>query len=118
MYNNNIIIPEENVSLLFKILDMPLVCVRFYPQFYTDEWTLQATTGLSPPALYGHTFTMIDHHRAVVFGGLGYGQLGYVNKTYLLDMDTWVWYLLINTCSYNIATNSKVVIKKDLHALT
>ena len=35
-----------------------------------------------------HTFTMIDHHRAVVFGGRA--ESGKMNETFVLDMKTWV----------------------------
>jgi len=36
-----------------------------------------------------HTFTKIDHHRAVVIAGVtGWMPL---NDTYVLDMQTWVW---------------------------
>ena len=36
-----------------------------------------------------HTFTKVDHHRAVIFGGFtGSTEL---NDTYVLDMETWVW---------------------------
>ena len=62
-------------------------------------WAVQRTTGESPPPLSHHTFTKIDHHRAVVFGG--YTGSSYLNDTYVLDMETWVWrciclYILIN----------------------
>ena len=55
-------------------------------------WAVQRTTGESPPPLSWHTFTKIDHHRAVVFGGYRYLQGDiYLNDTYVLDMETWVW---------------------------
>ena len=52
-------------------------------------WAVQPTTGQKPPPLSHHTFTMIDHHRAVMFGG--YTGSSKVNDTYVLDMKTWVW---------------------------
>ena len=52
-------------------------------------WAVQRTTGESPPPLALHTFTKIDHHRAVVFGG--YNGNSRENKAYVLDMETWVW---------------------------
>ena len=51
-------------------------------------WAVQPTTGDKPPPLCGHTFTKIDHRRAVVFGG-DTGSL--TNDSYVLDTETWVW---------------------------
>ena len=51
-------------------------------------WTQQVSTGDRPPPLAWHTFTKIDHHRAVVFGG-STGK-SYTNDTYVLDMEKWV----------------------------
>ena len=51
-------------------------------------WVAQPTTGEKPPPLSGHTFTKIDHKRAVAFGGSTGSR---VNDTYVLDMETWVW---------------------------
>ena len=57
----------------------------------TDEWSAQPTTGEKPPPLSHHTFTKIDHSRAVVFGGLTRNSR--LNDSYILDMETWVWKL-------------------------
>ena len=54
----------------------------------TGVWAVQMTTGESPPPLYYHTFTKIDHNRVVVFGGFAGSSS---NDTYVLDMETWVW---------------------------
>ena len=67
--------------------------------FPAGVWAVQMTTGESPPPLSRHTFTKIDYHRAVVFGG--YTGSSRLNDTYVLDMETWVWrcmclYILIN----------------------
>ena len=51
-------------------------------------WYSQPTVGNKPPPMSGHTFTKIDHHRAVVFGGWTGGDR--INDAYVLDMDTWV----------------------------
>ena len=55
-----------------------------------DLWSVQATTGDRPPALYGLTLTKIDQHRAALFGGSD-GRNRQNNDTYVLDMATWVW---------------------------
>lgn len=53
-----------------------------------DTWSDQPATGEKPPPVSSHTFTKIDHHRAVVFGGFtGRSEL---DDTYVLDMETWV----------------------------
>ena len=58
-------------------------------------WSVHPTTGEKPPPLADHTFTKIDHHRAVVFGGwTGSCKL---NDTYVLDMETWVRMCIVHT---------------------
>ena len=52
-------------------------------------WSAQPTTGEKPPPLESHSFTKIDQHRAVVFGGFTGNKE--TNDTYVLDMETWVW---------------------------
>ena len=52
-------------------------------------WSVQPTTGKKPPPMSHHTFTKIDHHRAVVIAGVTGWVL--LNNTYVLDMQTWVW---------------------------
>ena len=73
-------------------------------------WAVQMTTGESPPALSWHTFTKIDHHRAVVFGG---SSGSFTNETYVLDMETWVWqcmclYIIISLfCTHCLAAGDQ-----------
>ena len=52
-------------------------------------WSVQTTTGEKPPPLGAYTFTKVDHHRAVVFGG--YTGTGVLNDVHVLDMEKWVW---------------------------
>ena len=74
-------------------------------------WAVQRMTGESPPPLSFPTFTKIDHHRAVVFGGYRYVQGDiYLNGTYVLDMETWVWKcmcLYILLCTYCLAAGDQ-----------
>ena len=63
--------------------------VSLWISFPTDTWTAQDTTGEKPPALCGHSLTLIEQHRAAMFGGSN-GLGHYRNDTYLLDMETWV----------------------------
>lgn len=55
---------------------------------YTGAWIYQETTGEKPPGLSGHTLTLIDEKRAVLFGGFD-GKENH-NDAYVLDMETWV----------------------------
>jgi len=67
----------------------PLRLTHFYSvTVAAGVWAVQRTTGESPPPLSLHTFTKIDHHRAVVFGGYPLGSR--LNDTFVLDMETWV----------------------------
>ena len=52
---------------------------------HAGVWVAQSTTGERPPPQSCSTFTKIDSHRAVLFGG----SVG-SNSTYVLDVDTWV----------------------------
>ena len=74
--------------ILISLSLPPLAIVTLCISFPTDTWTAQATTGEKPPALYGHTLTMVDHRNALLFGGMSGGR--YYNDTYILDMETWV----------------------------
>jgi len=53
-----------------------------------DTWSNQPTTGEKPPPLASLSFTKVDHHRAVLFGG--YTGSYKVNDAYVLDMEKWV----------------------------
>ena len=74
-----------------------------------EVWDIQKTSGESPPPLFNHTFTRIDHHRAVVFGGCAGSS--WENYTYVLDMKTWVIYLIFLLiflcCAYCLASGDQ-----------
>ena len=56
------------------------------------EWSSPPTTGPRPPPCSGFSFTAINHHMAVMFGGSQAGQL--VNDVYIIDfrsMVRWEW---------------------------
>ena len=50
-------------------------------------WRYQATTGDKPPALSGHTLTIVTG-KGALFGGYDGGRRH--NDTYILDLETWV----------------------------
>ena len=65
----------------------------------TEICTAQTTTGDEPPSLNGCTLTLIDQHKAVLFGG--YDGHEYRNDTYLLDMEKWVYACYCSTDIYD-----------------
>lgn len=73
--------------------DLHIFCCVIFP---AEVWVVQETTGEKLPPLSSHTFTKIDHHRAVVFGGFT-GTLA--NDTYMLDMETWVRMSMSAVCT-------------------
>ena len=96
----------------------PLAIVTLCASFPTETWTAQATTGEKPPALQGHTLTMVDDHRAVLFGG-SKDRTWYNDVTYILDMETWVrvslWLSLPYTsccisCTTSVACHNTLVL--------
>lgn len=64
-------------------------------------WAVQPTTGKKPPPLCYHTFTKVDHHRAVVFAGHT-GKC--TNDIYMLDVVTWVRMCMYVICPFGIYT--------------
>ena len=63
----------------------PCLCVYFSP----GTWSSPEISGTPPPPSSGHSFTRVDHYRAVQFGGEQLGKL-VPNHVYLLDMKSWV----------------------------
>lgn len=89
----------NNLLPSFSIEHFVLSCSSFRPIFLlcpcsvlTGVWSAQPTTGEKPPPLCDHTFTKIDQHRAVVFGGWSGRNRCDIDDTYVLDMETWVWH--------------------------
>ena len=93
--------PNSSFKVYWKhkqgVAGIEKIALTFYrgiQLFYTfisppaDTWSTQATTGEQPPPLNGHSLTMIDQQRAVLFGGRGAHHCH--NDTYVLDMEAWV----------------------------
>ena len=55
----------------------------------TAAWIAQSTSGKRPVGLWGHSLTMINRGRALLFGGWS-GGAKWHNDTYLLDLESWV----------------------------
>ena len=53
------------------------------------KWSSPTTTGPRPPPSASFTFTAVNHHKAVYFGGIQPGR-GTVNDLYVIDFDTMV----------------------------
>ena len=74
--------------MLCKIhIDMVLKSLFFSP---LDMWFRPAITGSPPPACQSSSLTRVDHHRAVLFGGLGKDDEPISPDVYILDMNHWV----------------------------
>lgn len=58
-------------------------------------WSVPVTSGIPPPACAGCSFTRVDEHRGVVFGGLQKDRLP--NHFYILNFQFWVKMPFINT---------------------
>ena len=43
---------------------------HYFCSHYTETWNIQATTGDKPPALCGHTLTIMDGNKALLFAGV------------------------------------------------
>lgn len=54
-----------------------------------DLWESPVLTGSRPPPSDGFTFTSIDAHRAVIFGGILHNR-SYVNDIYIIDFQKMV----------------------------
>ena len=72
----------------YVITAATLYVIIFVP-IYTETWNIQATTGDKPPALCGHTLTIMDGNKALLFAGVD-DKNHWHNQSYLLDMEKWV----------------------------
>ena len=65
--------------------------------FYVGKWTIPHLVGQRPPPCGGVTFTMIDPHRALLFGGRQ--ETGRVSSVYIFDFRDLVRRSV--TCTWN-----------------
>ena len=56
---------------------------------FPETWSSPKISGTPPPPCEDHTFTRVDHYRAVQFGGYQRDR-GMSRNVYLLDMKSWV----------------------------
>ena len=57
--------------------------------FIIGTWSRLEVTGKCPPVTGDFSLTMIDSHRAVMYGGY-LGRAGFTNDTYILDLEKMV----------------------------
>ena len=57
----------------------------------TGKWSSPPTTGPRPPPCSNFSFTAINNHQAVLFGGGQPGRGSRVNDCYLMDFASMVW---------------------------
>lgn len=63
------------------------------------QWSLATATGAVPPPCWGFSFTKIDDHHVVLFGG---HDGNYIDDVYILDLANMVrlCYLFSNSVMY------------------
>ena len=61
---------------------------------FPGVWISPETSGTRPPACAAFSFTQVDCHRAVLFGGRQRAER--VNQVHILDMENWVSQLLLS----------------------
>ena len=79
--------------ILCMLFDSMLSCFKFHSSsliifITTGTWSSIVCTGTRPPPCSAFTLTMIDNHRAVLFGGWQGGHRS--NDAYILDMSIMV----------------------------
>ncbi len=72
--------------------------MNFFIDFVIGMWSSPTLTGTRPPPCSGFTLTMVDSHRAVLFGGTGHGGKKF-KHVYILDLDRMVSYICQHTNS-------------------
>ncbi len=55
-------------------------------------------SGECPPPCVDFSFTRVDQHRAIAFGGFQ-PEMGTTSDAYMLDMETWV--RILDLCSFD-----------------
>ena len=65
------------------------------------KWSSPTTTGPRPPPSTHFTFTAVNQHKAVYFGGFQPGRRGRVNDTYVIDFEEMVHMIRVHADSSN-----------------
>ena len=81
---------------------------HLYACFSPGTWSSPEISGTHPPPSQGHSFTRVDHYRAVQFGGVQLDKL-VPNHVYLLDMKSWVRDIYICMLPGEGKTQNKIV---------
>ena len=76
-----------------------LVCIAIHVSrvCFVGLWLSPTLTGDRPPPSDGFTFTSIDSHRAVLFGGILHDRR-YINDVYVIDFRKMVNYCSVSIC--------------------
>jgi hypothetical protein len=72
----------------------------YYPTFFAGMWSVPIVSGTRPPPCRGFSLTMLDNHRAVLFGGSqpsGHKS----NDVYILDLAQMVSWLCIMASNFD-----------------
>ena len=71
------------------------------------KWSSPTTTGPRPPPSSDFTFTAVNHHKAVYFGGNQPGR-GAVNDTYVIDFDTMVHMIRVHALAKCVDSSNSI----------
>ena len=71
------------------------------------KWSSPTTTGPRPPPSSGFTFTAVNHHKAVYFGG-GQPGRGKVNETYVIDFDSMVHMIRVRALAKCVDSSNSI----------
>ncbi len=76
---------------VLKPLATGLMCMQFWRHdivglsFIPGVWSSPGVSGTRPPPLAGFSFTVLDDHRAILFGGVNHREEA-VNDAFILDV--------------------------------
>ena len=72
------------------------------------KWSSPTTTGPRPPPCSNFTFTAVNHHKAVYFGGYQPGRGGRVNDTYVIDFETMVHMIRVHALAKCVDSSNSI----------
>ena len=93
--HSSVTITHDEVILHFMIctyctpFKTQLLRNRYFYESIAGTWSSPTVSGTRPPPCAGFSFTMIDGHHAVLFGGYQPG-IGRSNDAFILDLTTMV----------------------------
>ena len=89
----------------FAVSRSSIDCVHCFPSTLTGTWSSPTRRGTRPPPCSSFSLTMIDDHRAVLFGGKTKPRT--TKEVYILDLTGMVCFLIVrfNVVGKNVSSN-------------